>query len=102
MKQLVAKPAGDELTFADGGPVSEIPARIISLAPPAVVEGGGDLVLTLEGHEFISSSVIQFGDTLLETERVDSTQLKATVPADLVRTVGTYPVQVVRRAPGWG
>ena len=101
-KNPIPWPAGDELTFADWGPVSEIPTRIASLAPQAVVEGGGDLVLTLEGHEFISSSVIQFGDTMLETELVDSTQLKATVPADLVRNVGTYPVQVVHRAPGWG
>ncbi len=66
------------------------------------MEGDGDLVLTLEGHEFISSSVIQIRDTMLETELVDSNQLKATVPADLVRNVGTYPVQVVHRAPGWG
>lgn len=90
------------MAFADWGPVSEIPTHIASFTPQAVVEGGGDLVLTLEGHEFISTSVIQFGDTMLDTELVDSTQLKATVPADLVRNVGTYPVQVVHHAPGWG
>ncbi len=58
--------------------------------------------MTLEGQEFISSSVIKFGATLLETELVDSTQLKATVPSNLVRNVGTYPIQVVHRAPGRG
>jgi len=95
-------PVRNDLYFADWGPVSDIPTRITSLSPQVVVEGSDSFSLTLEGHEFISSSVVQFGDKRLETELIDETRLKATVPAELVRNVGTYPVRVVHRAPGWG
>lgn len=95
-------PVRNDLYFADWGPVSDIPTRITSLSPQVVVEGSDSFSLTLEGHEFISSSVVQFGDKRLETELVDETRLKATVPAELVRNVGTYPVRVIHRAPGWG
>ena len=95
-------PVRNDLYFADWGPVSDIPTRITSLSPQVVVEGSDSFTLTLEGHEFISSSVVQFGDKRLETELVDETRLKAKVPAEFVRNVGTYPVRVVHRAPGWG
>lgn len=95
-------PVGDELTFADWVPVSEIPTRITSISPQVVAEGSDTFALTVKGHEFVSSSVVQLGDTLLRTELVDSNQLKATVPADLVKKVGTYAVRAVHRAPGWG
>ena len=95
-------PASNNLYFADWRFVSEIPTRITSLSPQVVVAGRDSFTLTLEGHEFISSSVVQFGDRRLATERVDETRLEATVPAELVRNVGTYPVRVVHRAPGWG
>jgi hypothetical protein len=42
------------------------------------------------------------GDQTLPTEFVDSSQLKTIVPGELVNKVGTYPVRVIHRAPGWG
>jgi hypothetical protein len=93
---------GDELTYGDWGPVSEIPTRITSISPPVVVEGSVPVTLTVNGHEFVTSSVVQFGDRRLATEWLDSNQLKATVPAELVEKAGTVPIKVVHRAPGWG
>ena len=82
--------------------ISEIPTQVASLSPPAVVEGSDAFTLTVRGQEFVTSSVVQMGETLLETEWVDSTQLRPQAPADLVRKVGTYLVRVVHRPPGWG
>ncbi|MBI3940597.1 MAG: amidohydrolase family protein [Acidobacteria bacterium] len=93
---------GDEPVFYDVGVVSEIPTRIQSISPTTVEEGSEALTLVVNGREFISSSVVQWGDRLLQTEMVDSTQLRASVPAELVRKVGTYPIRVVHRSPGWG
>ena len=66
------------------------------------MEGSDGITLTVKGKDFISTSMVQFADTVLPTELVDSTQLKAKVPAEMLRQVGTYTIRVVHRAPGWG
>ena len=95
-------PAGNVISYPGFGPVSEIPAIASSLWPEAIVEGSGDFTLRVKGGDFLSTSTIQLGDTLLETERVSSSEVRATVPARLVQNVGTYPVRVIHRNPGWG
>jgi len=90
-----------ELVFGDWV-ISELPTHITSISPQVVVEGSEPFTLTVRGKDFVSSSVIQFEDTLLRTEFVDSTQLRATVPVNSVKSVGTYLVRVVHRAPAWG
>jgi hypothetical protein len=95
-------PAGGVIEFDDFGPVSEIPAIASSLTPEVVTEGGGDFTLSVKGGDFLSTSTIQLGDNLLETELVSSDEVRATVPARLVQNVGTYPVQIIHRNPGWG
>jgi len=95
-------PAGNVISYPGFGPVSEIPAIVSSLWPEAIVEGSGDFTLRVTGGDFLSTSTIQLGDTLLETERVSSSEVRATVPARLVQNVGTYPVRVIHRNPGWG
>ena len=94
-------PEERDLSFPDWTG-SEIPTRIASISPTAIDEDGPAFKLTVMGHEFVSSSIIQFGDTKLETEFVSPSELRATVPAELVKSVGTYPVQVVHRLPAWG
>ena len=82
--------------------ISELPTHITSISPQVLVEGSEAFTLTVRGNDFVSSSIIQFEDTRLRTEMVSSTELRATVPANLVRKVGTSLVRVVHRAPGWG
>jgi hypothetical protein len=82
--------------------VSEIPTQIRGVSPGAVVEGSDGITLTVKGKDFISTSMVQFADTVLPTEFVDSTQLKAKLPAEMLKQVGTYTIRVVHRAPGWG
>jgi len=38
----------------------------------------------------------------LETELVSGNEVRAVVPARLVQNVGSYPVTIVHRNPGWG
>ena len=95
-------PPGGQIEYPGFGPVSEIPAIISSLSPAVVSEGGGDFTLSVKGNEFLSTSTVQFGDVLLETELVSGDEVRATVPARLVQNVGSYPVRIIHREPGWG
>jgi hypothetical protein len=101
-KNPIPWPPGGMIEFPGVGPVSEIPAIISSLSPAVVAEGGGDVTLSVRGGEFLSSSTIRFGEFLLETELVSGDEVQAVVPARLVQNVGSYPVTIVHRKPGWG
>ncbi len=81
---------------------SEIPTRITSISPRVAGEGSGSFELTVRGHDFTTSSVVQFDGKILPTRYISSSELRTTVPAEFVRTVGTYPVRVHNRPPGWG
>lgn len=101
-KNPIPWPPGGQIEYPGVGPVSEIPAIISSIAPKVVTEGGGDVTLSVKGGEFLSSSTIKFGDFLLKTEFVSGDEVRAVVPARLVQNVGSYPVQIIHREPGWG
>jgi imidazolonepropionase-like amidohydrolase len=81
---------------------SEIPTRITSISPRVAEEGSASFALTVRGHDFTTSSLVQFDGQTLPTSYVSSSELRTTVPADLVKRVGTYPVRVYNRPPGWG
>jgi imidazolonepropionase-like amidohydrolase len=101
-KNPIPWPPGGMIEFPGVGPVSEIPAIISSMSPAAVAEGGGDVTLSVRGGEFLSSSTIRFGEFLLETELISADEVRAVVPARLVQNVGSYPVTIVHKQPGWG
>lgn len=97
-------PAGNVISYADEGfgPVTEIPASIVGISPRAIVEGSGDISLSVTGGDFISTSTIEFDGQWLETELINPGEVRATVPARLVQNVGTYSVRIAHRKPGWG
>ena len=97
-------PAGNEISYRDEGfgPVTEIPASITGISPQAIVESGGDITLSVKGGPFISTSTIEFDGQWLETEVVSPDEVRAFVPARLIQNVGTYPIHVAHRKPGWG
>ncbi|MDH3532818.1 MAG: amidohydrolase family protein [Gammaproteobacteria bacterium] len=90
-----------QLQFPDWTP-SEIPTRIRSISPRVAQEGSDSFQLTVRGHEFTTSSVIQFDGETLPTTYINSAELRTNVPARLVTRVGTYAVRVHNRPPGWG
>jgi hypothetical protein len=53
----------------------------------------------VDGQGFVAGSVVQVGGLRVPTERVSATQIKATIPADQVKKVGTYTVLVVNPRP---
>jgi hypothetical protein len=95
-------PAGNVISYEGFGPVSEIPATVQGLSPQVIVEGSDDFTLSVTGGKFLSSSTVEFDGKWLETELVSPNEVRATVPARLVQNVGTYPVRVAHRNPGWG
>ncbi|MBI4465657.1 MAG: amidohydrolase family protein [Acidobacteria bacterium] len=97
----ISEPIEYQLSFPDWT-VSEIPTRLTSLSPAVMEEGSDTFTLTVRGSELVSTSVVQLGATPLETRFISPSELQAIVPENLVKQVGTYPVRVVHRGPGWG
>ena len=58
--------------------------------------------LTVNGSEFVSSSVVNWNGTALATTFVTSSELTATVPASDIGAPGTAAVTVTNPAPGGG
>jgi hypothetical protein len=73
--------------------------RISEISPVITVEDSGPVTLTVEGQGFVIGSVVEVGGVRVSTERVAPTELKAVIPADLVKKVGTYRVLVLNPRP---
>ena len=102
---LIATAGGATIDVLDpGGPQSNlvsfaIPAApaaagISGLVPAAVAAGSPNLVLTVQGTGFVSTSEVVFNGSALATTFVSSGQLVATVPAALIATPGTAKITV--------
>lgn len=75
---------------------------ITSLAPTGVTAGSGALTLTVNGTNFISSAVVNFGGSPRTTTFISVTQLTAAILSSDVTTVGTPAVTVTNPIPGGG
>jgi hypothetical protein len=72
------------------------------LVPDTAVPGGSGFTLTVNGTQFVSSSVINWNGTALATNFVSGSQLTATVPASDIVTPNTASVTVSNPVPGGG
>ena len=72
------------------------------LVPMTVAPGGSGFTLTVNGTEFVSTSVVNWNGTALATTFVTGSQLTATVPASDIATPSTASVTVTNPAPGGG
>jgi hypothetical protein len=75
---------------------------VSTILPTSAVEGSGAVVLTVNGTNFFSDSVVEFNSKQLVTTFVNSGQLKATIPVADLTTPGSYPVEVFTPTPGGG
>jgi uncharacterized repeat protein (TIGR01451 family) len=75
---------------------------ITSLVPPSAIVGSGAFTLTVNGTNFINSSVVNFGGTNRATTFVSATQLTAAILAGDIGTVGSPAVTVINPGPGGG
>src|SRR5262249_57207863 len=73
-----------------------------SLARSSAVAGGSAVILTVNGSNFISSSVVQWNGSPRTTTFVNTGQVTAAIAASDIAVAGTPPVTVVNPAPGGG
>jgi hypothetical protein len=73
--------------------------RISAISPVITVEDSGPVSLSVEGQGFVTGSVVQVGGVRVPTQCVSAKELNATVPAELMKKVGTYMVLVVNPRP---
>lgn len=75
---------------------------ITSVSPTSVTAGGSGFTLTVNGSNFISSSVIQWNSGALTTSYASATQLTASIPAADITSGQNASITVVNPAPGGG
>ena len=82
-------------------PTAQTPT-ITSLSPGGAIAGGPSFTITVNGTNFLNSSVVQFNSVALATTFVSSTQLQATVPAGEITFAGVAKVVVANPAASGG
>jgi YVTN family beta-propeller protein len=75
---------------------------ITTISPNSAVVGGAAFTLTINGTNFVASSMVNFGGAAPTTTFVNSTQLTAAIPASSIVSTGTSAVTVTNPAPGGG
>jgi 6-phosphogluconolactonase (cycloisomerase 2 family) len=73
---------------------------ITSISPNTAVAGGAAFTLTINGTNFVASSMVNFVGA--RTTFVNSTQLTAAIPASSIASAGMSAVTVTNPAPGGG
>ena len=95
---LVTVFLGMSASVARATPPNPVPF-IGTLSPISVAPGGPDLVLTVNGDNFVAASVVKWGSTALATTYVSATKLTAVVPAALTASSGTGWITVSSAGP---
>jgi hypothetical protein len=90
----------NELTFTIAQP-NPVPTAS-SLSPAGAAPGGGNFTLTVNGSNFISSSVVRWKGVDRPTTYVNATRLTAAIAAEDIAAVGQAAVTVFNPAPGGG
>ena len=75
---------------------------ITTLSPTSATAGSAAFTLTVNGTNFVSTSVVNFNGAAKTTTFVNVTQLTAAIAAADIAAGGTLPVTVTNAAPGGG
>ena len=85
----------DDISISSYGATNTNPVPILtSISPAADTVAAPDFTMTLNGSNFISTSVVVFAGKFLTTTFVSANQLKATVPSGYLTTPGILNVNV--------
>jgi len=76
------------------------PSSITSISPSSATAGISQLILTINGNNFLSTSMVNFNSSSLTPTFVNSHQLSATIPAANIAQPGTFPVFVLNPPTG--
>lgn len=86
------------VAFAVNNPVP----TLASLSPTGATVGGGAFTLTVNGTNFVSSSVVKWNGISLVTTFATASQLTAQVAASDIASAGTASITVTNPTPGGG
>jgi hypothetical protein len=81
--------------------VNPVPS-LSSINPSSIIAGSPDFTLTLNGDNFIATSLVSFNNQEYPINLISKTQIEATIPSSAVATAGNYPVKVINPTPGGG
>lgn len=68
--------------------------KLRTIEPELVTEGNPSLQMVLKGADFVDSSIAKFRGAALESTFVNSSEMRVTIPAELLSQAGVYPVSV--------
>jgi 6-phosphogluconolactonase (cycloisomerase 2 family) len=88
-------------TASTGGGGNPVPT-ITAMSPTSAVASSASFTLTINGANFMTTSMVSFGGTMPTTTFVSSTQLTAAIPAAAIASAGTASVTVTNPTPGGG
>ena len=91
----------NSLTFTITAAPNPVPT-LTSLSPSLATAGSGAFTLTVNGTNFITTSVVNFNGNSRATTYVSATQLTAAILASDVASAGSAPVTVTNPSPGGG
>jgi len=90
-------------TIKVSGVTSDNPAPTTTgISPTSKTAGDAEFTLTVNGTNFISSSIVRFNGANKTTTYVNSGQLTAIIPASDITSAGSYSVTVYTPTPGGG
>jgi hypothetical protein len=84
------------------GRIDNPPPVLSSISPSRVAAGSPNQVLTLTGHNFVTSSSILFNGAQRSTSYVNSSRLTMPLTASDLLAPGTFTVTVATPGPGGG
>ncbi len=95
----INNPSSDNVVFLS---VNNSAPYISSIDPISKTAGDSQFTLTVNGANFVSSSLVRFNGLAKTTTLVSSTTLTAVIPSADLNTAGTYSVTVTNPTPGGG
>ena len=85
-------------TFTVNNPVPTVG----SISPTTGTGGGPAFTLTVNGSNFVSTSIVNFNGAAETTTYVSAAQVTAAIPMSAIASDGTFPVSVTNPAPAGG
>jgi hypothetical protein len=83
-------------------PTSNAAPTLLSLNPLSVNAGSPDLILTVNGSNFLPTSTIEWNGTVVLTNYLSDEHLEAQIPASDLAAPGVAAIVVLNPAPGGG
>src|SRR5437867_1181018 len=86
-----------------GTGTNPVPVPVLgALSPSSATAGGAAFTLTVNGTNFVASSIVRWNGSNRTTTFVSGTELRAAIPAGDITTAGTTQITVFTPLPGGG